>query len=194
MIHLNLEQLKNLGKENLKKQRTYYIILGILFAFAGIVCLFRPIVSSWVISIFMGSLFIAGGIILILTTLFFKNLQSIWSIILELLLGIAYIFLGYEFLKNPQVGVITLAFFIGFMFLIAGIMRIIIAYSNKGYPGMGLFIFTGIIEILLAVFLIISWPENSIILISTFLGVQFICNSADYFTISSYIKKIIKEQ
>jgi uncharacterized membrane protein HdeD (DUF308 family) len=191
MIHLDLEQLRNFGKENLKKQRTYYIILGILFAVAGVVCFVRPVTSSWAVSIFLGILFIAGGIMLILTTLFFKSLQNIWSLILEILLGIAYIFLGYEFLKNPAVGVMTLAFFIGFMFLIAGIMRVIIAYSNKGYPGMSLFIFTGIIEILLAVFLIISWPQNSIILISCFLGVQFICNSIDYFSISSYIKKII---
>ena len=36
MIHLDLEQLKNIGKENLKKQRIYYIILGILFAVAGV--------------------------------------------------------------------------------------------------------------------------------------------------------------
>ncbi|MDR2878936.1 MAG: hypothetical protein LBV03_03385, partial [Fusobacteriales bacterium] len=64
-------------------------------------------------------------------------------------------------------------------------------YSNKGYPGMGLFIFTGIVEILLAVFMIISWPQNSIVLIAVFLGVQFICNSVDYFTVSSYIKKLI---
>lgn len=191
MIHLDLEQLKNLGKENLKKQRIYYIILGILFAVAGVLCFAKPVVSGWAISVLMGILFIAGGIILILTTLFFKNLQSIWSLILEILLGIAYIFLGYEFLKNPLVGVLSLAFFIGFMFLAAGIMRITIAYSNKGYPGMGLFIFTGIVEILLAVFLIMSWPQNSIALIAAFLGVQFICNSVDYFTISSYIKKLI---
>ena len=191
MIHLNLEQLKNIGQESLKKQRMYYIILGILFAVAGVLCFAKPMVSSWVISVLMGILFIAGGIILILTTLFFKSLQSVWSLILEILLGIAYIFLGYEFLKNPLVAVLSLAFFIGFMFLIAGIMRIIIAYSNKGYPGMSLFIFTGIVEILLAVFLIISWPENSIALIAAFLGVQFICNSIDYFTVSSYIKKLI---
>ncbi|MCP1226369.1 HdeD family acid-resistance protein [Sebaldella sp. S0638] len=191
MIHLNLEQLKNIGQESLKKQRMYYIILGILFAVAGVLCFAKPMVSSWAISVLMGVLFIAGGIILILTTLFFKSLQNIWSLILEILLGIAYIFLGYEFLKNPMVAVLSLAFFIGFMFLIAGIMRIIIAYSNKGYPGMSLFIFTGIVEILLAVFLIISWPENSIALIAAFLGVQFICNSIDYFTVSSYIKKLI---
>ena len=76
MIHLDLEQLKNLGKENLKKQRIYYIILGILFAVAGVLCFAKPVVSGWAISVLMGILFIAGGIILILTTLFFKNLHK----------------------------------------------------------------------------------------------------------------------
>ena len=94
MIHLDLEQLKNIGQENLKKQRIYYIILGILFAVTGVLCFAKPMVSGWAISILMGIMFIAGGIILILTTLFFKSLQSIWSLILEILLGIAYIFLG----------------------------------------------------------------------------------------------------
>ena len=46
MIHLDLEQLKNLGKENLKKQRIYYIILGILFAVAGVLCFAKPVVSG----------------------------------------------------------------------------------------------------------------------------------------------------
>ena len=34
------------------------------------------------------------------------------------------------------------------------------------------------------------YPKSSA-LISTFLGIQFIFNSVDYFSISSYIKKII---
>ena len=74
MIHLDLEQLKNIGQENLKKQRIYYIILGILFAVTGVLCFAKPMVSGWAISILMGIMFIAGGIILILTTLFFKSL------------------------------------------------------------------------------------------------------------------------
>lgn len=191
MIHLDLEQLKRAGRESLKRQRLYYITLGILFAVAGVLCFAKPIVSGWAVSVLMGLMFIAGGIVLILTTLFFKQLQGIWSVLLGILLGIAYIFLGYEFLKNPLVGILSLAFIIGFMFLAAGVMRIIIAYTNKGYPGMGMFLFTGIVEILLAILMITSWPENSIVLIAIFLGVQFICNSIDYFTVSSYIKKLI---
>lgn len=100
MIHLDLEQLKNVGKENLKRQRIYYIILGILFAVTGVMCFAKPVVSGWAISVLIGLLNIAGGIILILTTLFFKSLQNIWSVILEILLGIAYIFLGYEIFEK----------------------------------------------------------------------------------------------
>ncbi|MBP9478738.1 MAG: DUF308 domain-containing protein [Sebaldella sp.] len=191
MIHLNLEQLKSIGKEDLKKQKIFYLILGVLFALAGVICFVSPIISSVIITVFMAWLFILGGIFLIITTLYFKNIQSIWSILLGVLLGLSYIFLGYVFIKDPAIAIASMAFFIGAFFLAAGIIRIMIAVSNKGYPNIGLFLFTGIIELVLALILISGWPNNSIALISTFLGIQFIFNSVDYFSISSYIKKII---
>ena len=191
MIHLNLEQLKSIGKEDLKKQKIFYLILGVLFALAGVICVVSPIISSVIITVFMAWLFILGGIFLIITTLYFKNIQSIWSILLGVLLGLSYIFLGYVFIKDPAIAIASMAFFIGAFFLAAGIIRIMIAVSNKGYPNIGLFLFTGIIELVLALILISGWPNNSIALISTFLGIQFIFNSVDYFSISSYIKKII---
>lgn len=194
MVHLNLEQLKTTGNQELKKQKTFYLILSILFALAGVICFISPIASSVILTIFMAWLFILGGIFLIVTTLYFKNIQSIWSILLGILLGLSYIFLGYVFIKNPAIAIASMAFFIGVFFLVAGIIRIMIALSNKGYPNIGLFLFTGIIELVLALILISGWPNNSIALISAFLGIQFIFNSISYFSISSYIKKIINNK
>ena len=116
---------------------------------------------------------------------FLINFSALLSI--GILVGIV----GYVFIKDPAIAIASMAFFIGAFFLAAGIIRIMIAVSNKGYPNIGLFLFTGIIELVLALILISGWPNNSIALISTFLGIQFIFNSVDYFSISSYIKKII---
>ena len=193
MVYLDLDQLKSLEPAELKKQRTHYLILGILFALAGAACFISPLISSIAITVIMAWLLIFGGVMLITATIYYRNFQSIWSIFLGVLLGLSYIFFGYVFTKEPALAILSLAFLIGVLFLATGIMRVMIAFRNKEYPGIGIFLFTGIIEIILALILISGWPNNSIVLISTVLGIQFIFNSIDYFSISSFMKKMVNK-
>ena len=193
MVYLDLDQLKSLKPAELKKQRTHYLILGILFLLAGTACFISPLMSSIAITMVMSWLFIFSGIMLILATLYYRNFQSIWSIFLGLLLGLSYIFSGYVFMKNPDLAILSLAFLIGVFFLAAGIVRVMVTLRNKEYPGIGIFLFAGIIEIILALILISGWPNTSIVLISSVLGIQFMFNSIDYFSISSFIKKMVNK-
>lgn len=193
MVYLDLEQLKSLKPAELKGQRTHYLILGILFALAGAACFISPLISSVALTMVMAWLFIFSGIMLIAAMIYYRNFQSIWSIFLGVLLGLSYIYFGYVFTKEPGLAILSMAFLIGVFFLAAGIMRVMITFRNKEYPGIGIFLFTGIIEIVLALILISGWPNNSIALISAVLGTQFIFNSIDYFSISSFIKKIVNK-
>lgn len=192
MAYFNLDSLNELGNQNLKKQKLFFVIFGILSMLAGILCFINPVLSSVTLSIIVGSIFIINGIIYLMIRLSFTRFHSFWSILLGILLGILYIYLGYQFIKNPELGIMAIAYLIGIGFLIVGILRLIIGFSGKGYPGRGLIIFTGIIEVLISISLISSWPANSVLLVSVFLGIEFIFNSLDAFMISSYIKRLMK--
>ena len=193
MMYFNLDSLKELGIKELKRQKFFLMIFGIISMMAGIFCFINPIGSSVILSILIGITFIISGLMYIILRLIYSKLHSFWSILIGLLLGILYLFLGFQFIKNPEVGIIAMAYLIGIGFLVVGIFRLIVGFSSKGSSEKFLLIFTAIIEILLSIFLIASWPANSIFLLSIFLGIEFICNSFDAFIASSYLKKLIND-
>lgn len=193
-MNYNLELLKELGLKGLKRKKILLIIFGIISMIAGLLCFSNPISSSEIVSIIVGWLLIFGGIFFLIGRIVYVKLYSFWSTLLGIILGLLYIYLGYQFIKNPEIGIISLAYLIGIGFLVVGIIRLIIGFSSVSGTLKILSIFTAVIELILGIFLIASWPENSILLLSVFLGVEFICNSVDSFIASGYLNNLIKNR
>ena len=196
MLIKDYEQLKDLGKEELQKRKTWYLITGILLILAGACSLIFPAMSSLYLSIFVGCLFLIGGIMIIVQTINYRKYQNFGSLLMGILLGVAYCFLGYEFIAHPLSGVVSLALLLGMIFLFVGLMRLFLVFSFKNMPHRGIYIFLAILEVILAVLLLgtlfNSAVQSSILLVSIFAGMQFICNGFSYCFLSSSLNKIIK--
>ena len=193
MIYYNIEKLKKFGINKLERKRLMLIIFGVVSMVAGILCFSRPVASTVILSIVLGVLFIFDGVLYIAERLMDIKIYSLWSLMLGILLGILYIYLGWQFLSNPRIGIITLAYLIGIGFLIAGVIRVVIGFSSTDNKLKIFFVFfTAVMEIMLGILLIISWPANSILLVSFFLGMEFICNSVNSFIAGIFLNKLIK--
>jgi uncharacterized membrane protein HdeD (DUF308 family) len=190
MFYKSIDLLKELSIKELKTERLLLITFGFIGMILGIICLRNPLISSITLSIAVGIMFIISGLLNLIERLIYAKLYNYWSILLGVLLGVLYIYLGYQFIKYPEIGLIALTYLIGLGFLTAGILRLILVFyiktSNKIF-----FIFTAVVEILLALFLILSWPSNSILLTSAFLGLELIFNSINSFAACYQLQKVI---
>ncbi|MPQ45082.1 DUF308 domain-containing protein [Clostridium tarantellae] len=157
-------------KDEIKKNARTSIIEGVIFLILGILIFCESFVSSEIFSMFVGVL------ILILGFYTFKHAYDvrshIWRMIGNVLLGLLYLYVGYCFIAYPLDGILSMALFLGWGYIFIGIYELIVAAGASGIPHKGWMIFASIIDIVLGLFLVLLWPEDSIIVVSTVIAVE----------------------
>ena len=192
MMRFTLEKLTGLSQEMLKKQKKICSILGAIFIIVGILCLVAPIISSVIISAFVGWAFLIGGVFQCAAAIFFKELGDIWAIILSVLIGLAYIFVGGSFIAYPGLAVISLSFIIGVLFFSSGVVRLLVSFLyTPPVNGKWLNILSAALEIFLGVLIINGSPLNAAFYVATVMGIQLIVNGMTYFSIGKFINRHI---
>lgn len=187
MLNIDPGRLSQLDKGFLRKQRTTMLVLSLLLLLGGIFCLINPLASGATLSVVIGVLFILSGIALIVSMIANRT-GNLWPMLAGILMGVAYLVMGYVFVTNPAVGIWTLAFILGTLFLLGGIIRLMTGYRMKGVSGRGIQIATGILDIVIALILLGAGPMFSVTLVTAFVGIEMLFSSFSCFMIAGLFK------
>lgn len=120
MLNLDRNNLPLLSEELLKKQRTTLLIIAFLLLAGGIVCLVNPFASGAALSIVVGVLLLLSGAGLIIAMIA-NRAQNTWPMIGGILLGVAYLIIGYVFITSPLAGILALAVYLAVLFALGGV-------------------------------------------------------------------------
>ncbi|HEK2728627.1 TPA: HdeD family acid-resistance protein [Proteus mirabilis] len=192
MLDINKNNLSQLTEKLVKKQCTLMSIIAMLGLLAGIICIINPFSSGVVVSVFLGVVFFACAITSIMVA-FNSRISSGWSMLITLLAGFIYLFLGYIFITDPLNGMLSLAFIIGYLFIFAGILRLVLGFKQIKDSFYGWFnILVGFLDLVLAYFLLAFGPETSITLVMALIGIQLILSSITILSIASAIKRMTR--
>ena len=192
MLDINKNNLSQLTEKLVKKQCTLMSIIAMLGLLAGIICIINPFSSGVVVSVFLGVVVFACAITSIMAA-FNSRLSSGWSMLITLLAGFIYLFLGYIFITDPLNGMLSLAFIIGYLFIFAGILRLVLGFKQIKDSFYGWFnILVGFLDLVLAYFLLAFGPETSITLVMALIGIQLILSSITILSIASAIKRMTR--
>ncbi|AZG98978.1 TPA: HdeD family acid-resistance protein [Proteus mirabilis] len=192
MLDINKNNLSQLTEKLVKKQCTLMSIIAMLGLLAGIICIINPFSSGVVVSVFLGVVFFACAITSIMAA-FNSRISSGWSMLITLLAGFIYLFLGYIFITDPLNGMLSLAFIIGYLFIFAGILRLVLGFKQIKDSFYGWFnILVGFLDLILAYFLLAFGPETSITLVMALIGIQLILSSITILSIASAIKRMAR--
>lgn len=119
----------NLSSAEAAKGRTWYFVGGGLCALVGLFAILRPGVATVAIEQFLGIIFIASGLALLLSALFGKakkhRLLDLASSALRLIVGILLI-------AKALNGVIALTLVVAAIFIVEGIFGLIFALKFRG--------------------------------------------------------------
>jgi len=157
--------------EILKKNRTLLLAEGVIFTILGCLAVAMPVISTLSLELFIGWLFIFGGV--------FQAVRSLksWSAqgsVGSFLIGLVYLVFGIFLLAYPLAGVISLTLILTFFFIIEGISKIILGFQMRPVQQWVWFIISGIISLLMAFIIFSGWPGTALWVPGLLIGINMI--------------------
>ena len=169
---LNLAQLVADERAMLRRNWGWFVGLGVLLTLLGVAGLIFVGALTVVTVIFVGWLFLLGGVLEVAHAVIRKGWQGFWlDLVSGLLTGLAGVFI----LLRPGEGATVLTMLLGVLFLVAGIFRVAAGVSSRN-PYRGWFVVHGIVSILLAAMILADWPFSAVWVIGTLVAVDLIVN------------------
>lgn len=187
MLNIDSKKLLNLDPNFIKKQRTLMLVVSFLLLLGGIFCLINPFASGAALSTLVGFLFILSGIALI-SGMVVNRRQNMLPMLGGILLGLAYFILGYVFITDPAVGIVTMSMMLAVLFAIGGILRLSAGFKMGGKNGSWLQIIVGALDLVIAVMLFTATPEMSFTLVTVVVGIELLFSSFALFQIASLFR------
>ena len=162
-----------------------FLAIGILLIILGGVAIGFAHFATEVSVILLGFLLAGGGLLQISSGFYSKK----WSgFSLSLGLGLFYMIAGMLCIFKPMESALSISLLMIALLLVGGLFRIIsaIRYRFNHWKWMG---FTGLISILLGIFILAEWPVSAIWVIALFVGIDLILMGCYWVRLSLLIKK-----
>lgn len=165
--------LHQLGLDDVKRNRGWYLALGILLVLFGTVAIGRSCLLTVVSVLFFGYLMIFAGAA--------QAVHAFWKergwggFFIDLLTGLLYLVVGFMIVVNPQATAVTLTLLIAMFLILDGIFHVVAAISVR-YPNWGWMLLHGVVTLVLGVMIWRQWPFSGIWVIGLFVGIQMIMN------------------
>jgi uncharacterized membrane protein HdeD (DUF308 family) len=166
------QALREATRETVKRYSTWYLIQGALMVIAGIVALVYPFVSSVALVVFLGWLLIISGIVQGISLIGAQDVSNFWFQLVSVVLSII---IGVLFLRRPGEAVVTLTLLLIVFFMVEGFAKLIFSLTIRPLPNWGWVLASGIIGILLSIYLIANINTTAVWLLGVLLGIQLIC-------------------
>jgi uncharacterized membrane protein HdeD (DUF308 family) len=136
-----------------------FLIQGLIMVVLGLFAVAEPIVATFAVATFAGWLFLIGGIVGIAGVATAHRIPGFWWQLIAALLAIV---VGVYLIWRPLAGIVSLTLAVAAYFGAQGIVQIITALGHRNVlASWGWLLFTGLIDIALAVIILAGWPGTA---------------------------------
>ncbi len=165
------------------------LVLGIIFIVVGIWAIATPAATYLSLAILFSITFFVTGILEIIFSIIYKKQLDGWG--LSLAAGILDFIIGLILILNPQISMITLPLFVGFVVLYRSILDISWSIELKKYrvSNWGWLLFTGIMGAIFSFILLLN-PLFAGLTVAVFTGIALITIGIFHIHFSIKLKKL----
>jgi uncharacterized membrane protein HdeD (DUF308 family) len=161
----------------ISENKGWFYFLGILLIVLGVAAVGFPFVTTIATKIFLGWLFLIGGIVQIVHA--FSTRQ--WSeFFLDLLVGVLYVVAGGWLAFFPLTGIVTLTLLLALMFIVQGVLEAGIAFRIRPHAGWVWMLLASIVAVAVGVLLIAKLPSSAAWAIGLLVGINLIMSGFAY--------------
>jgi uncharacterized membrane protein HdeD (DUF308 family) len=156
--------------EAVRRNWCWFLALGIALVALGVFALVAAEIATLASVLLFGWLVLIGGVFEVVAAFWARH----WSgFVLHLLVGVLYVVVGLLMIGHPVAVAAGLTLLLVALFLTGGMFRIVAAAMLR-YPGWGWSVLDGAISLILAVLIWANWPESSLLVIGTFVGIALV--------------------
>ena len=151
------------------RETTWSVVLSVLLMIAGLIAMALPMIAGIGITLVVGWLLIVSGV---LHLVYAFSAGHPRMVVWQILLGLAYGFIGFYVVANPVAGLAGLTFAIAFYLFVEGVLEFILSFQLRPAPGSGWLLFDGIVTLILAVMIWSTWPTSAAWAMGVLVGVS----------------------
>jgi uncharacterized membrane protein HdeD (DUF308 family) len=155
--------------EELTRTRRWLTITGVLSLLGGVVAIVLPNVASVATAIFIGWLLVFASALYVVDAFSTREGKRI---ALRLLMAVLTFAAGLYLLVAPLDGTFTLTVMLVIWFVAIGVARIVIGISDRGTPGAGLLVLSGLLSLALGLLIALELPSSAVWAIGLIVGVD----------------------
>ena len=155
----------------------WFLALGILLIIVGFAAIVFPLLAGAVSAIFLGWLFVIGGVFMIIHAFSAPGWQGfLWS----LLVGILYLIAGGYLVLFPLNSLITLTLLLIILFAAEGVMEVIMAFRVRPHEGWGFLLLSGIAALAVSLLIALGLPSSAAWALGLLVGINLLLSGWSY--------------
>ena len=162
-------------RDTVKRYSLWYLIQGVLMIIAGLLALIYPLVASVAIVYLLGWILIVSGLLQGISLIGAPRVPHFWLQLISVVLSIV---VGLLLLRNPEGGLLLMTLLLIVFFMAEGISKIVFALTIRPFPAWGWVLASGMVGILLALYLFANLPVSSDWILGFMLGILLISEGA----------------
>lgn len=163
------------------KHWIWWMIAGLVSILGGIFALANPFAASLTVELLAGWSFIFVGVITLVSA--FSD-QGWGARIFTVILGVLLVLLGFNLLANPLAGLLSLTYAVAILLMIAGILRLVLAFNEDFRAFRAIMIISGVLSIVLALMIFSNFPQSAAVILGIYLAIELISNGVALIAIS----------
>lgn len=176
----------NAIRAELRDKWGWFFALGIALIVFGLIASANLLVATVATVFWVGILMIAGGVVEIVHAF---SVRTWGSTILGILAGLLYAVAGIFVFANPVVATAAITITIGLLLIVAGFVRIVIGFQERGTEGWFWVVLGGLVTVAAGIIIVAGWPGNSIWVLGIFLAVDLLVQGVTYAALALALKR-----
>jgi len=167
--------MRDAMRETIRRNSLWYLVQGILMVVVGVLALMSPWIASLAVVRFLGWFLIASGILQAIGLIGAREAPYFW---LELISAVLAIVMGLLLLRHTDAGLLFFSMLMIVYFMVEGTVKAIFALTIRPFPNWGWVLASGIIGILLALYLWANFSTVSQWMLGFLLGILLVAEGA----------------
>lgn len=167
--------LRHALRSSVKKNAWLFIIQGAVMVLAGLAAIAFPLFSGIAVVVFLGWMLIISGIAQGITLVTAKEAPHFWLQLVSLALSCI---VGLMMVSRPEAGLLALTLLVIVYFMVEGMAKVVFALTVRPLPNWGWVLGSGLLSVLLSVYLWTTMPLTAAWLLGLLLGFSLISQGA----------------
>lgn len=158
------------GLDQVRRSWGWFLVFGILLIILGVACVAKAQTATTFSILALGWVLAISGVLWLVNSFYAFSWHGFFLYLLNAIIrGVT----GYLLIRHPDAGAAGVTMVLAALFIVGGLFRGVGA-SVIQFPRWGWTVFSGLVSVVLGVYLLVSWPAATTYFIGLAIGIDLI--------------------